>query len=258
MECVFDEGARVGHAEEAGIVGLVLGKQQVGRPAVGAGAGGEAQAAERGVLGDDEGVASPGDARLGPIAFAAASPRPGVAEPQGGEEVQRRRPGPAVVRSDAAKDVVGRGLGVFDKDVEILVAVENAGVVELVLAVLLAAASVLGHEVGVGELALRVFVEGLEVGMRGRRVQVEIVLLDVLAVVPLGSGHAEQPLLEDGVAFVPQRDGEAQAALAIGNAQQAVLAPAVSAAARLVMGEVVPAVATFGIVLAHRSPLALG
>ena len=79
--------------------------------------------------------------------------------------------------------------------------------------------------------------------MRRRGVEVEIALLDVLAVVALGVGQAEEPLLEDGVAAVPQRQGEAQAALAVGDAQQAVLAPAVGAAAGVLVGEVVPALA---------------
>ena len=76
--------------------------------------------------------------------------------------------------------------------------------------------------------------------------------------VALGAGQAEQPLLEDRVAPVPQREREAQPALAVADAEQAVLAPAVGAAARVVVREVVPAVAVGRVVLAHRAPLPLG
>ena len=51
---------------------------------------------------------------------------------------------------------------------------------------------------------------------------------------------------------------EAQPALPVGDAEQAVLAPAVGAAARLIVGEVLPHVAVRRVVLSDRAPLALG
>ena len=92
----------------------------------------------------------------------------------------------------------------------------------------------------------------------GVDVEVEVVLLDVLAVIALAVGEAEEPLLEDRVAAVPQREREAQAAarssLMPGDA---VLTPAVGARARVIVREVVPGVAAGAVVLAHRAPLAL-
>jgi hypothetical protein len=67
-------------------------------------------------------------------------------------------------------------------------------------------------------------------------VEVVVALLDVLAVVALGPGEPEQPLLEDGVGGVPEREGEAEPALAVGDAEEAVLAPAVAAGAGVVVG----------------------
>src|SRR5208283_1856693 len=93
--------------------------------------------------------------------------------------------------------------------------------------------------------------------MGGRRIRVEMALLDVLAVVALGVREPEQPLLQDRVPAVPQREGEAQAALAVGDAQEPVLAPAVGAAARLLVREVAPALAVRGVVLSHGAPLPL-
>ena len=71
--------------------------------------------------------------------------------------------------------------------------------------------------------------------MGGGRVEVVVALLHILPVVALGTGEAEQALLEDGVLAVPQGQAEAEPALPIGDAQQAILAPAVGAAPRLIV-----------------------
>src|SRR5262249_9638454 len=70
--------------------------------------------------------------------------------------------------------------------------------------------------------------------------------------------QAEEAFLEDGILAVPQRQGEGENLIAIGEAGQAVLAPAVSAAAGVVVGEVVPGVAVAGIILTHGAPGAFG
>src|SRR5204863_3156772 len=82
-------------------------------------------------------------------------------------------------------------------------------------------------------------------------------LLDVLAVVALLVGQAEEALLEDRVFAVPEGQGEAQAAFAVGQAEQAVFAPAVGPAVGVVEGEVVPGAAVGRVVLADGGPLAL-
>jgi len=92
--------------------------------------------------------------------------------------------------------------------------------------------------------------------MGRRAVQVEIILLDVLAVVALTVGQAEEPFLQDGILAVPQRQGEAETLVVVGDAGQAVLAPAVGAGAGLVVIEVVPGVAALAVVLADSAPLA--
>src|SRR5207245_1806458 len=97
----------------------------------------------------------------------------------------------------------------------------------------------------------------LHVRVRGRAVEVEIVLLDILPVVAFAVGQPEQSLLEDGVAPVRQRESEAEALLVIGDAGQSILTPAVRPRAGLVVAEVIPGVAALAIVFAHRAPLAL-
>ena len=75
--------------------------------------------------------------------------------------------------------------------------------------------------------------------------------------VALVAGQAEDPLLEDRVAAVPEREPEAEPLLDVREAGQAVLAPAVGARAGVVVGQVVPGGAARAVVLADGPPLAL-
>jgi hypothetical protein len=93
--------------------------------------------------------------------------------------------------------------------------------------------------------------------VRRRVVEVEVVLLDVLAVVAFVRREAEEALLEDGIALVPEREAEADALVAIRDAGQAILVPAVRALPRMVVREVLPGVAVRAVVLADGAPGAL-
>jgi len=75
------------------------------------------------------------------------------------------------------------------------------------------------------------------VGVESRYV---VVLLDVLAVVPLAVGEPEEPFLEDGIPAVPERNSETELLPVVGDAGEAVLAPAVGARPRVVVREVRP------------------
>src|SRR5262249_51624981 len=145
----------------------------------------------------------------------------------------------------------------LDEDVKVTVLVEHARVEQLVLEFLTAPRAAGCDEVAVRVGGLGILVEVLHVRMGRRAVEVEVILLDVLAVVALAVGQSEQAFLEDGVLAVPQSQGEAESLLIIGNARQTVLPPAVGAGARLVVAEVVPGVAAFAVVLADGAPLPL-
>ena len=167
--------------------------------------------------------------------------------------------GPRLVARDADQDVVGRGLGVLDRDVEVAILGEDAGVEQLVLGLRpCRAARFSATSSAYGKARCGYLYSTFHVRVRRRGVEVEVVLLDVLAVVALGAGQAEQPLLEDRVAPVPERQREAEPPLVVGDAEQAVLAPAVGARAGVVVREVVPGRAVWRVVLAHGAPLALG
>src|SRR6185436_17791463 len=113
------------------------------------------------------------------------------------------------------------------------------------------------HQILVRKWPLRILVEPTLVGVSRRGVEIEVVLFDVLAVIPFGVGEAEEPLLQDWVDSVPQRQRQTQVSLVVAEAREAVLAPAVGTRASLVVTEVAPSVAVVAVVLAHRTPLSL-
>ena len=82
--------------------------------------------------------------------------------------------------------------------------------------------------VGLDEITIRVrilgvFIKILHVGVGRGAVEVIIIFFDVLPVVALAIGQAEQPLLEDRVLAVPQRDGKAQPLVVVAEAFSASL-----------------------------------
>ena len=163
----------------------------------------------------------------------------------------------AVVDRDLNQQVFRGRLGVLDEDVEVTILIEHAGIDQLVLEFVAAAFAVGLDEIAVWKRRLRVLVQVLHVRVRRRRVEIEVVLLDVLAVVALAVGQTKQPFLEDGVLAVPERDGETEDLLVVGDAGEAVFSPSIGSRARLIVGEVIPRVARIAVILAHGAPLPL-
>jgi hypothetical protein len=85
-------------------------------------------------------------------------------------------------------EVIGRCLGELHQDVEVTILVEDARVDQLVFRCTPIAAAVLLHERGIREGRLRILVQVLHVRMRRGGIEVEVVLLDVLAVIALVAG----------------------------------------------------------------------
>src|SRR6185437_9927110 len=119
-------------------------------------------------------------------------------------------------------------------------AVEHAGVGQFELRIRPATAAILVHQPRIRKFALRIFVKRLEIGMGGCRIEIKILLLHILAVIALRSADTEQSLFQNRVFAVPQRDRETEPAFAVGDAEQAVLAPPVRAAAGMVMWKIIP------------------
>ena len=162
---------------------------------------------------------------------------------------------PAIVRRDLHQDVLRAGLGILHEDVEVAILVEDAGVEEFILHVVACATTVGVDQIGIGIGRLRILVEMLHVRVGRRAIEVEVILLDVLAVIAFAVGEAEQALLENRVLAVPQREGKTQALLVIGDTGDAVLAPAIGTRAGVIVGEEIPGVAALAVVLAHGAPL---
>jgi hypothetical protein len=119
--------------------------------------------------------------------------------------------------------------------------------------------AILADQSSVRVLGLWILVEGFHVRVRRRRVEIEPAFLDVFAVIAFVTGQTVQAFLEDRVVLVPERDGEAEPALAIGDAEQAIFAPAIGAAARVIVRKRFPnRVAAVRVILPHRRPLAFG
>src|SRR5207249_3774745 len=104
---------------------------------------------------------------------------------------------------------------------------------------------------------LRILIAPFQVRVRGCRGQIVLQLLHILAMISLRPRQSEEAFLQNRIAFIPQRQREAQSPLPIADSQQPILAPAIGAAAGLIVCEEIPARAVFRIVLAHRAPLPL-
>jgi hypothetical protein len=250
-DAVFDERRVVRDTEEPCVVGLVLAEERLERPfAV------EPAPSEGGVRRDER--RPPGDAvshgdvrlRLLPAAM------PGVAKPQRRKDVQRRRAVAPIADRDANEQVLGIALGVLHEDVEIPVLCKHAGVEQLVFAIEAGSVSIGGDQSLVGKFGLRIFVKIPHVRMRRRRIEIVVILFDVFAVIPFFVGQAEEPLFENGVAPVPQGDGETESLFGVGDSRQAVFAATVRPGARLIVAEMPPRVAGIAVILANRAPLA--
>src|ERR1700674_5859856 len=90
--------------------------------------------------------------------------------------------------------------------------------------------------------------------MSRRRVEVEPVVLGVLAVVPLRSGEAEDAFFQDRVAAVPKGEREAEGLAIVADASEAVLVPAIGSRAGVLVGEEVPGGAVGAVILPYGAP----
>ena len=212
VERILDVGRRIGLAPQTLRIALVFGEEQL-RGAI-AMQPVFAQLMVRGLNGARSRFAQ---RRLAIV----LAPRPGVAEPQCRQDAQPGRFRPAIVHGDPDEDVFRAFLGVFDEHVKVAVVVKYAGIEQLVLELFPRSSPVGLDQVPVGILPLRVLVEVLHVGVRRRAVEVEVVLLDILAVVRLAVGEPEQALLQDRVALVPQRQRKAQPLLVVADSPRA-------------------------------------
>ncbi len=171
-----------------------------------------------------------------------------------GQDVEGRRIRAAIDGLDPRHDLFGRGLRIFDEDIEVAILPEDARVEQFELRAVALPPLVFCHQRFVGKGGLRILVQELHVGVRGRIIEVVVILLHVLAVIALRRDDSEQAFLEDRIPLVPEGGGEGQELVAVADACDPVLAPAIGLCRRPVEGEVGPGIAVRAVVLADGAP----
>src|SRR4030095_16210996 len=168
------------------------------------------------------------------------TPRPGVSEPERRKHMKACRLGPSVANRYAHQNVIRTFLGVFKKDVKVAVVFEDACIDKLVLEVIARTSAICLDKIYVRVLTLRILIEVFHVAVCGSRVEVEVILLNVFAVVSFTVGKTEETLFNDRVALLPESNREAKALLVVRDPAETVLTPTVRPRTRLVVTEVVP------------------
>jgi len=149
----------------------------------------------------------------------------------------------AVGEGYADENIVWAGFGVFGDDIEVAGFGKDPGVFEFEFAIHFAASGIFFEELGVGESGLGVFVKGSEIGVGGGGIEIVPDFFGVFAVVAFGVGQSKNSFFENGVAFVPEGEGEAESGVSVGDPEEAIFAPAIGAASGIVVGEIVPGIA---------------
>src|SRR5438309_5089125 len=205
----------------------------------------------------DQGYIVPARRRLTNCRFCPGriGPCPGITKPKVWQEVETCCFRTTVEGLNSDADVFRIGLRVFDKNVEIAIFIENAGIEKFELRT--ATLCVFRNQLCVWELLLRILVEHPHVAVRGRIVEIEPVFLCVLAVISFRRRQTEHSLFQDGIVTVPERKSKYQQLVAITNSCDAVLTPAVGLAASRVVSEEIPCRAPRAVVFTDSSPRTL-
>ncbi len=161
--------------------------------------------------------------------------------------------GTTVKRFYADADILRRFFGVLDKDIEISIAIEDAGIQQLELRFSPSRAVFL-DQLPVRKFPLRVFVKHMHVAVSGDIFKVKPILFRVLTVISFGTGEPEHTLFQNGVMAVPKGQSEHKQLITVADPRNAILAPAVGLADRLIMRKKIPGVPIGAVVLAYASP----
>src|ERR1700741_1955455 len=135
----------------------------------------------------------------------------------------------ATVRGDSNEDVFRDGLGILDDDIKITVFVEDVRIKQLKFGVLFGTAPIFLQQLSIGISSLRIFVKEFHVGMRGRAVEMEVILLHIFAVISFVACQPEETFLEDRIDLVPECKTKTDELMAVTDSGKAVLVPAIGA-----------------------------
>jgi len=90
--------------------------------------------------------------------------------------------------------------------------------------------------------------------VRRGAVEVEVIFLHILAMIAFVAGQPEETLFEDGIRPVPEREAEADELVAVADRGEAVLVPAISARAGVIVRKIFPRLSSRAVVLAPPFP----
>src|SRR5258708_16509158 len=200
MESVFHVSRAVRSAEKARAVRFIFGEQQLRltgaqQPAL----------AVLPVLQFSAGAPRYGGSFSRDRAAKVPAPGPSVSKPKLRQDVQSGGFRPAIHRGDSNENVFDVGFGILDENVKIPAFGKNTCVEQFKLRLTTAATLVLLQQGFVRKFRLRIFVEHAHVAVRGCRVEVKIIFLNVFAVIALISRKAKKPFFQNGLSSIPPR-----------------------------------------------------
>ena len=88
---------------------------------------------------------------------------------------------------------------------------------------------------------MRIFIEHFHVAVSRGIIQIEVILLYVFPVISFAVSESEEPLLENRVVAIPQRQRKAKPGFFVANAGQTVFAPSVGTRTCVIMWKVLQA-----------------
>jgi hypothetical protein len=112
-------------------------------------------------------------------------------------------------------------------------------------------------ELTVGEGGLGIFVEILHGGVRGGRVEVEVIFLDVFPMIALIASEAKEPFFQDWITAIPECQGKTEPLVVIADPGEAILTPTVGSRPSMIMGKKIPGSTSRAVVFPYGPPLAL-
>jgi len=130
---------------------------------------------------------------------------------------------------DSGQDLLWGFFRILHIHIKITVILEYTRVQQFVFELIVGASPIGCYQVSVGIFSLWIFVEPFHVGMRGRRIEIEVVLFDILAVVSLAVSEPKEPLFNNWISAVPQSERKTELLFIVRKTGQAILAPMVGA-----------------------------
>ena len=134
-------------------------------------------------------------------------PTPFIAKPGLRQRMDGGRLRAAVMDRHPHQQIVRPRLGVLDLDIEVAVIIEKAGIDQLEFHRRRTTATcIFIDQPLIGKRRLRQLVEHPRISIARDGIKIIIELLDVLAMAALAIGKTIQPLLQDGIFAIPQRN----------------------------------------------------